>query len=374
MKQYPFVEDYIEYLAGYDLSAGIGMIITPLHNQISLARYDVAIVNSMANHTAYGGALTDKQATLAVKIVLKYRRQFAKCGIDVGPVEQPVFRLPIRKVDRSKRIWIEDNSIAIRFPYDNVLIKELQNYKSESIGTAKWNKESKTWYLGLTEYNVNWAVTWGDTFHFEVDSDLRQMYGRILQTEAEPYEIKLIRKDNVYTITNAADSLIEYINDKLGGFALSNTVKLVDYAGVLGYRLGIDTLEYPEYLSSIGEQQTIYLKSNQDTLEDIFSYAELTNRYPVCIYNPPGGPDIDLSRFNEQDVVRFDHNGKTSTCDYDPHNVKVVYASKIPKTWDSPVPLLISTVEMLYGGKRMEWLNTAERVVFYCGSSLKGTN
>ena len=90
---YPHIEDYLEYLGGYE----VGLAVWQPHsvNRISLARYDIAIVNSMASTTVFGTALTDKQAELAVKLVLKYRRQFAKLNIDVAPVETPTFRLPL---------------------------------------------------------------------------------------------------------------------------------------------------------------------------------------------------------------------------------------------------------------------------------------
>ena len=85
MLTYPYVEDYLEYLAGYEV--GMTALIMPNMTKISLARYDIQIVNSMANSTMFGTALTDRQAELAVKLILKYRRQFAKLGIDVDAKE-----------------------------------------------------------------------------------------------------------------------------------------------------------------------------------------------------------------------------------------------------------------------------------------------
>ena len=81
--------------------------------------------------------------------------------------------------------------------------------------------------------------------------------------------------------------------------------------------------------------------------------------------------DMDLSRFSESEIVRFNHSGKTKTCDYNIDCVKVVYANKIPTTWEYPVPLLISTAEMMFGGKRMEWINKAEKIVYYTNTKLR---
>jgi hypothetical protein len=84
--------------------------------------------------------------------------------------------------------------------------------------------------------------------------------------------------------------------------------------------------------------------------------------------------DLDLSRFEERDIVRFDGNGKTSTSEYDPYGVKVVYAQKIPTTWDFPVPLMVTTFEMMFGGKRMSWTTRAEKIIYYSTTQLRENN
>ena len=370
MLTYPNVEDYLEYLGGYEV--GLTALITPHSvNRISLARYDIAIVNSMASTTVFGTALTDKQAELAVKLILKYRRQFAKMGIDVSPVESPVFRMAPRKMDRTKAVWLTDDSIAVKFPYDNDLIKELQSFREESQGKAWYDRDKKLWNLAITEYNVNWTVTWSDTNGFEIDNEVREIFYQILECEQQLFEIKLVQQGDCYVITNAADSLVEYINDHAGGFGLDNLVKLVDHAGLCGYAIDDSVKVSSLALRYIGGKHTIHVEPSEDNLNMIFDYAEITNRYPICIYNPTLF-DIDLSRFEERDIVRFDRNGKTPTSEYDPYGVKVVYAQKIPATWDFPVPLLVTTFEMMFGGKRMSWTQRAERIIYLTDSKLCG--
>jgi len=368
MLTYPYVEDYLEYLAGYEV--GITALIMPNITKISLARYDIQIVNSMANATMFGTALTDKQAELAVKLILKYRRQFAKLGIDVSPIEDPQYRIPPRKMDRTKTIWVADGKIHVKFPYDNVLIKDLQTFRESSQGRAHYDREAKIWYLALTEYNVNWIVPWGNTNDFEVDNGVREIFYQILECEQQPFEIKLVQQGDGYIITNAADSLVEYINNHAGGFALDNLVKLIDHAGLCGYTID-DSIEVPSLaLRYIGGKHAIHVEPSEDNLNMIFDYADITNRYPVCIYNPTL-IDIDLSRFKEEEIVRFDRNGKTKTSDYDPYGVKVVYAQKIPATWDFPVPLMVTTFEMMFGGRKMDWTRRAEKIIYYGATQIR---
>jgi hypothetical protein len=372
MLTYPYVEDYLEYLGGYEV--GLTALITPHSvNRISLARYDIAIVNSMASTTVFGTALTDKQAELAVKLILKYRRQFAKMGIDVSPVESPVFRLAPRKMDRTRAVWIDDDGIVVKFPYDNDMIKDLQSFRETSQGRAWYDRDSKIWHLALTEYNVNWIVPWGNSNGFEIDNSVRELFYQILECEQQPFEIKLVQQANGYAVTNAADSLVEYINEHAGGFGSDNLVKLIDYAGLCGYTID-DAVKVPSLtLRYIGGKHAVHLEPSEDNLNMIFDYAEITNRYPICIYNPTLF-DLDLSRFEDCDIVRFDRNGKTSTSEYDPYGVKVVYAQKIPATWNFPVPLMVTTFEMMFGGKRMSWTNRAEKIIYYSTTQLRENN
>lgn len=368
MNTYSYVEDYLELLGGYSPNS-INTWISPSMKLISLARYDIAIVDSMSAHTVFGGALTDRQAELCVKIVLKYRRQFAKINVDVTPVETPVFRMPVRKLDRSRRIWLDDQRIGLRFPYDRALIDSVQAHKKSSQGSMIWDNDEKVWWMGLTESNVNWAVAWGEAYNFEIDSLVRDMFNQIIAAEQTVYEIKLVATADGYTITNAAPSLIEYIETNLGGFGPENAVKLIDYSGVLGYTYDKDLMR-PTLLDIFKDQRNTHVVPGEGQLDLIFAYAEITNRYPVCIYDP-GLKGVDLSGFEEKDIVRFNTSGRTKSCDYNIHDVKVVYANKIPSTWDYDIPLLVSTQELMYGGKRMEWLQRAEKVIYYCNTLLR---
>ena len=365
MLTYSYVEDYLEVLAGYDLMGNNNSMIwiTPQAKNISLARYDIQIVDSMSAHTVFGGALTDKQAELAVKLILKYRRQFAKNGIDVSPVENPVYRITPRQIDRVKSIWLDDGVIKIKFPYSNILIEQIRVFKETSMGYARWESDAKIWTVGLTEYNINWVATWGEVNGFDISPEVNDLSLRIIQYEQVPYAIKLVQAGDHFEILNAAPSLIEYVDANLGGFGLNNVVKLVDYSGILGYTVD-DNIVRNSLLDAFSLDKSIYVEPNADSLQMIFSYAEITNRFPICIYNP-GIEEIDLSRFDEKDIVRFDRNGKTKTSDYDPHNVKIVYAQKIPQHWDFPVPLLITTFEMMFGGRKMVWTQKAERTIYY---------
>lgn len=374
MLKFQHVEDYLELLAGYTTSH----LFIKGYISFKLARYDISIVSNMASSTSSGLALTDRQAELTVKLIKKYRRQFASQGIDIGPIENPVYRFPPRNVEREKTVKLINNEIQVRFLYDRAMIDSLQEYRLHSHGKVHFTRDDKVWHLALTEGNIDWVVNWANDLSFQIDPKVKELYNSVEKVRDDPYEIKLMKGKDSYYILNAEQSLTDYVNSNLGGFAFANWLTLIDHASVLGY--SIDDLVFcdplidlsPSMRSALeymGTKRNSMIVPNPTMLDWIFDYAELTNRYPICIHDP-NLTITDLSRFDEKDIVRFDKNGKTATCDYDPYNVKLVYAQKIPQMWNYPIPLLITTFEMMFGNQK-KWVNLAEKMIYYTATKIK---
>ena len=125
-------------------------------------------------------------------------------------------------------------------------------------------------------------------------------------------------------------------------------------------------------LEYLGGKHRCYINPESTMFEWILDYAELTERLPVYIYDPNDDPMIHKildKRYKKHEVVKFNDKGQTDTLHYSPFNVKILYAVKIPVSWNTThtsVPLVITTVEMMYGGKKMELLNQAEKIVYFC--------
>jgi len=375
MQTFPYVEDYLGLLSDDDW-AWLATAITPTTNRVTikLARYDVQIVNNMSWQVLSGISLTDRQADLAVKLILKYRRQFAKFNIDVAPVETPSFRLPVRTIDRTKMIYLEDGIVKIRFPYDVQMVSDLRKFKETSQGRMEWHHDLKVWHCAVTEWNINWLVVWALPRGFDVGPEVLTLFDQILQAEKQPYGIQLVRTGDTYQVTHAADTLQAYIDQHLG----NDLIKLVDHAGVLGYTVSADILEYCQQhygpaLEHIGTRHITYLSPDSDMMSWLFEYARLTDRYPICIYDPKLF-DLDLSGFSSEEILMFDQNGRPDRLHYDINDVKIVYARKIPDNWQHRIPLLASTVEMMYGGRKLDWISRAEKIVYFSDGKLRATH
>lgn len=370
---YPHVEDYLEIIAGYREPNGKTnhSIFTLGESPISLARYDMKVVPSLAEQTISGKGYTDKQAKLATELVIKYERQLFKLGVDVTPVRTPQYRLPIREIDRSTRVWVENDLIKLRFPYDPKLIEIVREVGKISKGSFKFNRDARLHEAALTEWNLNWIYGFAQQQKFEIDSSVTDLMNVIMEAEQVPYAIELRYKNDHIEIVNAPDSLIEYINSHIGGATIDNLFRLIDLAPILGYTIAKDIEETviqefgTRFWSLCNNRQLkVDTMTSHNIVQDITMYARATNRFPIFVYEPDLSQRLltEFNKFFPEQIALIDGKTKNNTID---ENTKIVYTTKIPKTPFERIPLMVSSAGMLYGGDRQMWIQTAEKVVYF---------
>ena len=370
MKVYKHIEDYIEVIAGVRDPVTNHVTLPFLTSSpISLARYDVNIVSSFAEQSYDRIAFTDKQAELAVKIVLKYERQLAKLGVDVAPANAPEFRIPIRQIDRTSRIWRDGDSVLARFPYIESQVAAFKDAAKESQGSIKWDRDLKAWRLALTEYNVNWAFTFATENNYEIDPAVAELMNLIVVCEQQSFKIELTVKGEQLEITNAAPELIKYVQERLGGFGIDNLYRLIDHADILGYDID-DEIETAAI--AVTSPRMFNLMKNKDSkigssdternFVDLIKYAEHTNRWPIYIYEPNLSNyllGLAQQHFGAEVVVA---TGKELP---DISHARVIHFTKYHSQWNTPIPLLLSSAGMLYGGEKQMLIDRAEKVVYF---------
>ena len=379
MIKYTTVEDYLEVIAGLKdpvtlKKTNANQWFVDFSPIISLARYDTDVLNSMSTAVNEGKSLTERQGELAVKIVVKYKRQLAAKDIDVAPVEEKAnWRQPLRKMDYTRRINIVDDAIVVSFPYNTELIEELRVFKKDSQGACDWDKDKKQWRVALTEYNLVWITTWAGFKEFEIDAKAKRLMAMIDAVEKKPYAIELQLTDTGCEITNSPESLNTYINDKLGGFELENLLRLVDNSARLGYTVSREIAD----LVVAGTDPRFYnlatareVKLDPTTVVDDFAsvldYADRVGRWPVVVYEPDLSGKL-LKRLVElrgQNNIahvlnKKDIKDETMTARYI-HTV-------VPVSFD--IPLLISSAGMIYGGDKSLMVQNAEKIV-YCSAEV----
>ena len=365
-KVLPYIEDYIEILSGYVGLKGRTM-------QFSLARYDVQIVASLGEQTNRGVGYTDRQALLAHKLVVKYKKQFAKHEIDIGfHEENGNFRLPIRFVDRGKTIQLVNNEIVIRFPYHSETIDYLRESGKGVRGSIKFDKDKKAWTSTITEPRLLWVEDIANKYQFDVDQSILDLIDQVKQCQQTPHGITLVKTDTGYSILNAESTLIDYINEHIGGFGNENVLKLIDYSGILGYTVSeeIKSIIASEFntnqITLLTEKESHIPITNNSALTDIISYAELTNRLPIYVFENNDVNEVKLKPFltkyfDESEILVVGNKQKK----IDAKDKKCIYLNTWQPGWESNIPLLISMTSMMFGPRKQLIIQNSEKVV-YC--------
>lgn len=373
MKTFTYVEDYLEVING-DRDPATGKLYGLFNTTppiISLARYDVQILSSMSSATQDGKSLTDKQAELAIKIILKYRKQLEKLDINVAPVENAKFRLGIRQIDRRRMCYIQDEKIILKFPYDTKLIDNIRDLAKLSEGKWYFVAEPKVWQLAITETNVIAAHGFATNNQFEISDEFKTFYNAVLECERTPYEIKLCFENDKLKITNAHESLTAAINN-FCGFDKSNIDILVDNAPIYGYRVDdvieeqiINTYNARIYNLMTSKDSKFSPQHDHEVINDVIKYAKITGRYPIYVYEPDMSDRLlnnFVNQFFEYDQV---HRVNVLKSEIPTVHKKIIYFNKYHPTWQQPIPLLISGQGMMHGGEKSLLLQQAEKVVYF---------
>lgn len=375
MKTYSTVEDYLEVLSGHrdivtgNLTSSWFQVFTPI---ISLARYDVNVLTNMSETTVANKPLTHKQATLLCSILLKYKRQLAAKNIDVSPVEHPVWRIPLRTMDYSHRIFLRDDNVIIKFPFAASLIEELKDFRKTSQGSIVYNRDTKEWTAALTEYNLNWLHTWAESARFEIDPEITKINDLIMDAEQIPFKIELSYGPEKMEISNCPISMHNYIEEHLGGFGHDNLLQLIDASSVLGYTIEDDLLDVVEKqwgnkFKTLATNTEVIVDPatalENGNLKAVMDYAIETNRLPVIVYEPDMSSRLmaKLCEWYPEDGAVFTVGTRR---DYQlPEGVKFIHTEKPIKDMKR-IPMLVTSAGMIYGSDKQTMAQLSEKVVY----------
>jgi hypothetical protein len=375
MKTFATVEDYLEIIGGWrdpdtnTTPSNQNFLWFSFNPIISLARYDVSVLDSMCTSAVEGKALTTRQGDLAVKVLLKYRRQFAQKGIDVSPVEQPAWRRPLRVMDYGKRMYIQDDAIMLEFPFSNELIDGLREFRKDSQGKGEWNKDRRRWEFALTEYNLAYLHTWAAANQFVIDDETRRLMGLILAAEQTPYAIELDYNDGELTIKNADNSLIEYVVEHCGGFHINNLERLVDLAPVLGYTVSKDIAyawqkQYGDFNLFLSAHREVKMPHDDySKIVDVLDYSDMTGRWPLVIFEPDTSNKMLSLLQNSRDSKDIYHVKNKRDVDTIPEGVKYIYTIFPIKS--IRIPLLVSTAGMMFGGEKNYMMQNTDKAIYF---------
>jgi hypothetical protein len=356
------VEDYLD-----DLESTLEYVDK---SQVLQSDYDMIVsFNASINN---GKALTEKQGKCAISLIEKYQKY-----LGYGIPTPHRFRHPFRIIENRQTISIDDDILVVYFPWNGTYIDNIRAYKNSSIGKVIYNKEKTRWEFALSEVNVTWVVTWGQINNFVITSEVTELYNKILECEMTPCSIQLVQTETGYTITNAAQSLLDYVETNLGGFGLNNIDTLVDNAGVLGYTVDESITGSNPLVQVFGPNRVEFLTPTIENLESVLEYARIVNRYPVVIYYPSVSQNrIAIVRkinelYNPCEIIMANGEYHRSMI----AKAKIIFIDKsynklMLECLPSNIPLLVTYNQLLLNGHNGKLLLSSDRIVYMCKSKI----
>ena len=385
MKTFKNLEDYILSMSGY-VQNEKGRWIVPTSSFIAynywapivkLARYDVNVLDNFTHQIIQNIGFTPKQVDLAAKIVVKYKRQLAKNDIDVTPIEngEVELRIPVREIDYQRSIDVENNTIVLRFPFDQKLIETMRRFaKDDSQGTANWNADSRQWEVALTEYNTLWCYKnivrksqFAPSKKFDAMVELCE--------SAEDNHPHLTVEDSKLVLANFPPSLENYIRQitdltkVVTVDDISNSVRLIDYSGICRYSVDPVLLRsvIPDniYEPFLTQAWTEIETPTENTLVDICEYAQFVNRFPIVVYEKHNGLIApSLAKWFGVEPVPMEDNNISQIADATVVSVQrrnLTASSAINGT----IPVLVTdNLLVRSGGRRQSLFQSAEKTIF----------
>jgi len=99
-------------------------------------------------------------------------------------------------------------------------------------------------------------------------------------------------------------------------------------------------------------------------LNDIIKYAQISDRYPIYVYEPDMSDrlyDNFVSKYFTQDEILKTQTLKKNTI----NGIKCVYFNKFHSSWESPIPLLISSHGMMHGGEKTLLIQQSQKIIYF---------
>lgn len=291
-----FIEDYILGIAGYG-----NYIFAPATVQ-SLPIQDATFFDSVAQAVFNGSAVTEKQGTLALKLI---KNNVSRLDLKVFPdvladLNNPQWRQPFRVIPIHKTITIGKHgkyghAIYLEFPYEEKIIDELRTWNRIDRNRGAWDSAVRKWVMTLREDNI---LMIGDQFlhnGFAADDEFLRLFEEVNEVEAN--------MDQHLPMIVSSDDAIKLINhsDKIPQLDTDDIVEALFIAREYGITTWDDTIEEVvthdefnivtrnvlKYLD--GEN---YLWFHSDT-HDISSFTELLTYGGTALIIVPGGSEYE---------------------------------------------------------------------------------
>jgi hypothetical protein len=179
-----FLEDIIEWMCKDSWrnlvveNLGIGQC------EVQLSQFDQNVVKNITDN---GLSLTQKQVDLCIKLIKRYRSQIVSQIENIDELIDPYhLKNPVRVIDQTRAIWLEEDHIIVKFPFNQDVINKMKKYSTNStIRLGEYMPEEKQWRWIPCEHTYYTLGRILEKHDFEVDPKILDLIGAALDLRPE---------------------------------------------------------------------------------------------------------------------------------------------------------------------------------------------
>lgn len=194
---------------------------------------DRRIIYSFFSNILNGTPLTEKQGRLLITFLKKYRRLALAAGLDYQEtLDNPVWKVPFRIIDLSKRLSIEVKGkkiwLCAKFPF---ALKEQFEQDIVPPNKSLWDHDNKVRKVELRDVNLISLIEFAKNNEFEIDDAVFELQSQVEEIWNQEETISKFSKivDGQVILENASNGTIEYFeknakNEKYHDMFLAKTM------------------------------------------------------------------------------------------------------------------------------------------------------
>jgi hypothetical protein len=275
---------------------------------------DKGILTSIDRQVKRGAALTDRQHDLVKTKLLSYKDFLFSVGITDLQEKLDVLKYPLRFVDRSKSVVLNNDLIEVKFPFNKKTIVTLDSVVQKCKRFYSHEKGSSIHKFKLNEVTVNEVVSAFQHKNFYIDPNVSKFYEKIKEIEMNKESVL----PGIYNnkLTNFKKSALDLMNLELGPLTSQNLIKFYDRRR----RYGITDINGTVYQNTLTEtiayreETEIAVNPEIHSLDSIVDAIIQLERFPILVLIDPDNPLHDVAKIynafrdvvpNEEQTVLF---------------------------------------------------------------------
>ena len=285
--------------------------------RVSINPFDSNLIYSFHEQIARGSGFTEKQATVAVKILKRHVTKLKTLGFtDISQyLENPTYKLPLRTIMSYKRMSIIPHDVygrvvKMEFPFNEALLARIRNEKM-SLNYANWDPEDKSWIFSLDERSLSFLIKVANEENFQVDEEFENYQNQIKEIESnfEQYVPMLSYDGKNLKFSNISPKIPQPTN--------SNILENLFNARKLGIFTWDENIQETDEWKNADSATKQFLQIAPDeefsiNLENttIFSLKEIVQYMSPVLFVIPGGTEFEKLEMSHEFLKTLNINNE----------------------------------------------------------------